>query len=362
MAAWMLPNEGALTDAQRRQAMENFAGYVRRVAVTYAEVARQVNRPRTTTIGDLVKGKYTEHSDEHVRTLNNWIEQHARRQAVKLRGNFVSTKVAEDIHHVARLVRENATIGLVYGPTGIGKTCCAQALHDTTVGSVLVTVIFGGYHPRGLTTLLAQQLGVRATPKGKELDYVPTQLERVLSRLKDSHRLIIVDEAHKLNNEAVELLREIHDATGCPILLLATKDLHDRVDRNADPDRGQIYSRFEIDRPLTEGRGSRRDSGKALFTIEDIRKLYEQTPIRLSPDAARYLQDVANSLGFGSLRRCRILLTNAARRARKRCGVDEEDTVTVTADDLACVEELLRANQTDKEMVKERRQAIAATA
>ncbi len=355
MASWTLPNEGKLSDAQRQQALENFNAYRLRQDISVGDVARQVDAPRESTIRDMLKGVFRENADDHIRTLNNWVEQHARQQAVKLKGKFVDTKVALDVLNMAKLVRENQTMGLVVGPAGIGKTRCAQALHETYVGSVLLTVGTGAHHPKGLTSLLAEQLGVRGPGALKSQFTFRSQLERIVARLEGSNRLIIIDEAHKLNNEALELVRELHDATGCPVYMLATKDLHDRIRRTSDPDHGQLFSRVDIMYPLTKGRDVS-SGGKPLFTVDEIRKLYEQTPIRLSADASRYLQGVANELGAGSLRRCRVLLVNAARRARKRTGLDADATVTVTADDLAFADEKLRPDTCDVELVKQRRQ------
>ena len=105
-----------------------------------------------------------------------------------------------------------------------------------------------------------------------------------------------------------------------PVLLIATRDLHDRILKNADPDHGQLYSRFDITHHLTEGRDMYSGKGKALYTVDDIRALYNEPPVKLSPDGVQYLHEVANMLGYGSLRRCKILLRNGARRARKRQG------------------------------------------
>ena len=60
-------------------------------------------------------------ADDHIRKLNMFIEQHARARAASLTDTFVSTKVAKDMLTVARLVRENRTMGLVLGPSGIGN-------------------------------------------------------------------------------------------------------------------------------------------------------------------------------------------------------------------------------------------------
>lgn len=150
IAAWMLPNEGALSDAQRRQAMDNFRSYIRRHNMTATDVARQIGKPRATTIGDLMKGVYRANVDDHIRRLNMFLEQHARSCATSLADTFVSTKVAKDMLNVARLCRENSTMGLVVGPTGIGKTRCALAIHDKYVGSIYIRIITGYHHPNGL--------------------------------------------------------------------------------------------------------------------------------------------------------------------------------------------------------------------
>ena len=361
MVAWMLPNEGPLTDAQRKQAMGNFTAYIKRNNMTATDVARQIGTPRATTIGDLMKGVYRANAPDHIRRLNFFIEQHARSRASSLTDKFVSTRVAKDFFNVARLVRENSTMGLVVGPTGIGKTRCALAIHDKYVGSIYIRIITGYHHPNGLTGVLAERLNVRRRAKSNSVQDNHTQLERVIAALRKSSRLLILDEAGKISMPAgIELLRDIHDECEIPILLIGTRDLHEKIVQSADPDHGQLYSRFDVVHHLTEGRDMYSGKGKALYTVDDIKALYNEPPVRLSPDGVQYLHEVANMLGYGSLRRCKILLRNGARRARKRQGVGEGEKVTVTADDLAYVERLLRRESSEQETVIDRRRRAAA--
>lgn len=361
MAAWMLPNEGELTESQRLQALNNFVEYCARVGMNYEKVAKQVGKPTTGTIYDLLKQNWNENTDKHIRVLNNWVEQHARSQAVKLKGRLVvDTKVALDIQRVAEMIRTNGTMGVIYGATGIGKTRCAQAVYDTVSGSIFLTITNVTGSAASFRHLLFRAVGGRMIRKPGPM---PVYLfDTTVQILKDSNRLIIIDEAHKLRDDAIEYLREVHDHTGCPVLCLATKELYDRIQSNATPDAGQIKSRFDISRPLTQGVGSDgANKGKRLFTVEDIRKLYEITPIRLNKDAANYLVDVANLLGHGSLRRCGMLVANAARRARKRMGVEDGGDVVITADDLAYVESKLSPEPTQTAEAAERRtRAVAA--
>jgi DNA transposition AAA+ family ATPase len=290
-----------------------------------------------------------------------YLEQHARARAASLSDRFLTTtKVARDMLTVARLVRENETLGLVMGPSGIGKSRCAMAIQEKYVGSVYVSVMRDYHHPKGLTRKLAIELGVRGQHTCRHNAQYTTQLERVIDTLRDSHRLLIIDEAAKLTDPAVELLRDIHDNTGVPILLIATRDLHERIVSNADPDHGQLYSRFDVIHHLTEGYDVN-SGGKVLHTMDHIRELYTDPPVRLANDATRYLQGVANDLGRGSLRRCKMLLRNAVRRARKRQGLSEGEKVIVTGDDLEWVETRLRQESSEQEAVKDRRRrAVAA--
>lgn len=96
--------------------------------------------------------------------------------------------------------------------------------------------------------------------------------------------------------------------------------------------------------------------------MKDIRALYDQAPVRLADDAARHLLAIANHLGDGSLRRCRALVRNAARRARKRKGLSEGAKVTINADDLDYVDRLLRKESGERSRSKERQRRMAERA
>jgi hypothetical protein len=358
LVAWMLPNEGELTDAQRSQAMGNFAEYCKKAGLSAHDVAHAIGSPRASTITELVKGIYRANADEHIRKLNLWIEQHARAKAAALTDRFVATNVAKQMLNAARLVRENQTMGLVVGATGIGKSRCALAIHERYVGSVYVAVMTGQAHVRGLTHALAVKLGARSMTKANRTQLYANKLECVIDKLQNSGRLVIIDEASKLNDEALQVCRDVFDNTGAPFLLIGTCDLHERIVANADPDHGQLYSRFDVIVNLTQGADAY-GGGRALYTIQEIRELYNEPPVKLANDAAKYLLDIANMLGRGSLRRCKILLRNAVRRARRRQGIADDQAVTVTAADLEYVELRLRPERSEMEAVDERRRQAA---
>jgi hypothetical protein len=364
MQAIPLPNDGALTDEQRTRAMENFKAFIIDHKIGPADVAESLGRPRGSTIRELMKGEYRDGSDKHIRTLNMWVEQRARQAASKLDDRFVAdTQVAKDVLTTVRLVYENQTMGLICGPTGVGKSRCLQAAAERYPGSLYIRMLPAGYQTAtGVVQMLAEALDVTNVNRFSGRAVKRRVLGRVIERLQDTKRLIIIDDADNVSLQALEALRAVHDVAGVPVLLSGTVDLHDRIQRTADPDHGQLYSRFEVVRHLSQGRDVFNGDRRGLFTMKDIRALYDQPPIRLADDAARHLLAIANHLGDGSLRRCRALVRNAARRARKRQGLPEGAKVTIQAEDLEFVDRLLRKETGERARSKERQRRMASRA
>ena len=69
---------------------------------------------------------------------------------------------------------------------------------------------------------------------------------------------------------------------------------------------------------------------RPLFTVSEIRKLFESDKVRLHPEAQAFLQDVANELGFGSLRRCKAILAWGLMIERATKGLERDASVQVT--------------------------------
>lgn len=70
-----------------------------------------------------------------------------------------------------------------------------------------------------------------------------------VKRLLGSDRLVIVDDAHKLTMPAIQCLADFNDVTKCPVALVGTLQLHEKIKR--DP---QLFSRVGLGWPaITTG-------------------------------------------------------------------------------------------------------------
>lgn len=121
-------------------------------------------------------------------------------------------------------------IGVVQGEAGRGKTMAATEWFATN-GGVYLRALEGWTQHAFMQALTWELTGDR--PNGVE-----RCRQRLMQRLGDDPRAIIVDEADRLHIGRIEDLRDIHDLTGCPVLLIGEEGLYPRLHA-----RRRIYSR-----------------------------------------------------------------------------------------------------------------------
>jgi DNA transposition AAA+ family ATPase len=111
------------------------------------------------------------------------------------------------------------SMGVVIGGAGIGKT-------------VAVVDYMARLQPlahTGLPAGLLLKVGPRSSPPGVAKSIVVHLQERPRGRnttvLANDLKIIIFDECNRMNEETFDVLRHIHDQTGCPIILVGLPNL-----------------------------------------------------------------------------------------------------------------------------------------
>lgn len=236
--------------------------------------------------------------DQAARAINGFIELIARRSEAKLPDGFIETEVARRILLVVSKTIELASIGVVYADAGRGKTMTLNAAAAIHQGSVLLRVRRQTRTAAGLAKALAEAIGLR----GCQTSYQASR--RFLETTRGTGRCIILDEAHQLTHDALELVRDIHDEAGLPIILAGTIRLQESVD-----DAGAFFAqmssrialRYNVVEDLVAGGGP---GGRPLHSIDEIKALYESDKVRLTSDGRALLTRIANLPGLGGLRMC----------------------------------------------------------
>lgn len=220
-------------------------------------------------------------------------------------GGFVMTRIVQEIAAVLALATKHSGIGVFSGPSGIGKSMALRALlRSRYPQGVLVEVNPGCSTGVGLLNAIVQaehaaRIGVRPSKTPPAL--APRTMTKgnafqaVVARLAGSSRLIVIDEADNLTTRTFAILRQLHDATGCPLVLAGRPTLHNKIGRTMQDESigGSLVGRIAIEHRL-EPRPTGGSGDTWLFTIEEVCAMLDRYRIMYSPDAARWLCALAN--------------------------------------------------------------------
>jgi len=112
-------------------------------------------------------------------------------------------------------------IGVIQGEAGRGKTMAATEWH-TTNGGIFLRVMEGWSQFSFLQALAYEVSGDR-----------PGNTNRCRNRIMDAlsafPQPIIVDEADRLHMARIEDLRDVHDMTGCPVVLIGEEGFYPKL-------------------------------------------------------------------------------------------------------------------------------------
>ncbi len=189
---------------------------------------------------------------------------------------FVKTQnVKNFIGLVENLINKPKNIpkmGLVYGEPGLGKSQTALWL----------ACKYDAIYLRATNLMTGQWLLEEIV---NEMDEIPRYLTSdnfnlIVQKLKQKPQLIIIDEIDYLMNnfKTIEILRDIHDETECPIIFVGMGLAHKKLERYK-----HLFDRFsEIAKFET-------------FSINDLKQIFEQlSEVQVNIDAIEFIHKKYN--------------------------------------------------------------------
>lgn len=241
------------------------------------------------------------------RGLNRFMETYARREDAPRPNGFIETEVARRMLNLIGKTIELGAMGLIYSDAGRGKTMTLQAAAAIYPGAVLVRALSGARSAPGFAKLLAAELKIPIS-----LSTLQIQI-KAFEAFRATGRPLLIDEAQLLSMPALEFVRDLHDATGIPIVMAGTKRIDEKTADN-DIFFGQFSSRialrYDVTEPVRDGGGG--GNGKPLHTEAEIVRMFESDKVRLTDDGRQMLTKLANLQGFGGLRLCKQVVFVAA--------------------------------------------------
>lgn len=318
-----LPETGTLSQTDRANVLRLVRDHIKKYKLPYSVLALQLGVGES-TVSEVLNRKYRGDVDGVLRKLNSWLDsdEATRRQRAEPLG-YYETNVLTAIRDAAIMakravkaggLRDGRTIVMATGPSGCGKDVGAQALRDWDRNAILIRARTGRTGGLGLAQLIAEAEGWRGrAPHQSHADWV-------IERLRDSNRLLIVNEAHRVAPSGFNYLRDLADVCGIPILLLGTEEMSLRVTaRRVGAHRSideQFASRVLYRVDLLRGSDGKGGTTRPIYSIAEITAIFAADRVRLTEDGAEFLQGIACNVQIGMLRMAANIFTIALRRAR----------------------------------------------
>jgi len=192
----------------------------------------------------------------------------------------------------ARIVDDlvvNAAMGVLHGPAGTGKTYAMEsALEDQAARNPGIAITTLSFTSRPTMRLVGDQLLVELTGAATASSRNRFQItNKLIDLLAHPKRLLVVDEAQRLNGDCIEMLRHLHDdkKTNFALLYVGGDGCWEVLSREPML-RSRIFRRLPF-RPLSAGE------------VPDLIRGYH--PIYAAADT-ELLRSIDETYGHGTMR------------------------------------------------------------
>lgn len=188
------------------------------------------------TVSLYLKGEYNGNVAEMDRKVSELIERDkAKVVEAKYNSAFVPTLAARRGMEVMAFAHVEGEINVIYGSAGLGKTQMLKEYARRNSSAVLIEVD-PSCTPKVLLRKIAEAVGANARGVNNEL------LDSIVSKLRGSERLLMIDEAELLSTRSLEFIRRIHDLTAVGVVLAGMPRLLINL-KGKNNELAQLYSR-----------------------------------------------------------------------------------------------------------------------
>lgn len=244
--------------------------------MTQKKISSAVGRS-ISVISYYLNGKYPGDIDELEKRLEEYLGTAQERAAQPEQNAGVArTSVLVDIMGALNNVSVAQDIGVIAGDSGVGKTTAVRQ-YAATHPSALVIEAHHRYTARPLFVTICNRLSLDTTGS------IHALMTRVVEKLADSGRMIIIDEAEHLPYDCIELVRRVNDMAHVGVALVGMP----RLLKNIQGDSGhyaQIRNRVGVFRAI-DGRMS--DDDLDLLIAHNLGAIGEEAKVSLRKTCKR---------------------------------------------------------------------------
>ncbi len=171
------------------------------------------------------------------RIIRDVLKHEDRRKAVK-HGLF-ETPVSKAVAGVLDTIKETNDVGLIFSSAGEGKTSGIEMYCLDHPATIALTATQWACGASAIERLLWDAVNTESWSGNTKRSLY------LVSHLRGSNRLLIIDNSHRLDGSALRYLFDFSDSTSCPLALVGNPEVLDKIRTN-----DQMFSRVGIKREL----------------------------------------------------------------------------------------------------------------
>lgn len=181
--------------------------------ISQSDVANAIGKSPA-TISLYLRGQYDKgRLDELDKDIESFLAVQEEKIQTKTNVNFSQISATKQIFALLSGCHARSEIGIVFGKAGYGKTTAVKAYAESRHAVILIESGIN-YTAKDVLVDISEALGLES------IGHTAALFRDCLKKLKDSGRLIIIDEAEYLNLTALETLRRLYDMSGNSIGLV----------------------------------------------------------------------------------------------------------------------------------------------
>lgn len=207
-------------------------------SLSIRKVAQKID-VASSTLSSYLNGKYAGDNERIDRAVQDFLDRWEDRQ--RFSDNTISfvkeTRNARRVIEMCKLCHTENEFGVITGNAGVGKTRGLKEYAFNTSGVIMIEV------DRTFSAkALVQEIHRKANIPPLNSNMHDMSVE-IIDKLRDTNRLIIVDEAEHLPVRALDITRSIFDKTSCGLVAAGLPEFLSEL-KNKKGDYAYIYSRI----------------------------------------------------------------------------------------------------------------------
>lgn len=258
--------------------VEMLKAHIAETGITQKQLARKLD-VSDTVLSLFLANSYTGDNKKIVEKAKQYLHIGAVRKALTPNPDYCESLLnTQRITECLQMAHASNEILLLYGPAGCGKTTALKHYAENNNGVTYIEADATTGTPRAILLTLLESIG------GQPIGSTTQVIKSILNTLRETNRLIIIDEAQHLTERSFDTIRAINDKIGIGIVYSGNPSILKQMYGRKEQEFDQLYSRIGLHCELANK-----------YSLDDIRNIF--SGLDVSEECIKYLKKAAQKKG-----------------------------------------------------------------